>query len=434
MQRLLEKIAVREKSRQIYEDSCAVIPAGVNSPVRSFPGLSLAPLIADSGKNDTIWDADGNSYIDYCGSWGSLILGHAHDAVVAAACQQVKRGSSFGMATEIELKLARCIVDNVPSVEKIRFVSSGTEASMSAIRLARGFTNRSLIVKFNGNYHGHVDSLLIKAGSGVAHLNTEASSKGVPPEMVKNTVSLPFNDTPQVRAFLQSHAVAAVIIEPIAGNIGVVPATPEFLFMLREETLKSGAILIFDEVITGFRVGLQGAQGYYGIIPDLTCFGKIIGGGFPAAAFGGRAEIMDHLAPLGQVYQAGTLSGNPVAMHAGYAALAEVQKPGFYAQLESKTKFLTEPIKQALKGKGCLQEIGSMFSLFFGIEKASSSEDLEKMDKEQFKRLFLFLFERGIYIPPSPYETWFVSEAHTLENLARTRDAILEFLSHGCIY
>jgi glutamate-1-semialdehyde 2,1-aminomutase len=420
----------RKRSDEIFQSSCTVIPGGVNSPVRAFPGLSLTPLIVSSGKGDTLWDVDGNAYIDYCCSWGALILGHAFPKIVQGVCDQVQKGSSFGIATDSEKQLAQKLVSLLPHLEKVRFVSSGTEATMSAIRLSRGFTNRSLIVKFNGHYHGHVDALLIRAGSGVAHLNKEASSKGVTEETIKHTLSLPFNDLQRVSSFFQScDDLAAVIVEPVAGNMGVVPASLPFLQMLREETYKKGALLIFDEVITGFRVGLRGAQELYGITPDLSCYGKIIGGGFPVAAFGGRKEIMDHLAPLGEVYQAGTLSGNPIAMHAGYQTLQEIEKEGFYESLELKTKRFLGPIEAAMKKIGCVQRQGSMFSLFFGPSKVTSKEDLASLDQERFKQFFRFLFERGVYIPPSPYETWFLSSAHTEEHLAKTQELILQFVN-----
>lgn len=404
------------------------MPGGVNSPVRSFSGLSITPLIAARGKDDLIWDVDDREYIDFCGSWGSLILGHGPEAIVKAAQAQMALGASFGIATEGEERLAKKIISHMPSIEKIRFVSSGTEATMSALRLARGFTGKSLLVKFEGNYHGHSDSLLVKAGSGVAHMNSLASSKGIPEEIIKNTLSLPYNDIIGVSKILQSRSdLAAVIIEPIAGNMGVVPASSEFLEMLRQVTLDQGALLIFDEVISGFRVGLQGVQGIQGIKPDLTCLGKIIGGGFPAAAFGGRKEIMDHLAPLGEVYQAGTLSGNPVAMSAGLATLVALEEKGFYDKLEIKTAQFLAPIEEALRGKGCVQRVGSMFTLFLGPSKVESWKDLEKLDKERFKSFFLYLFERGIYIPPSPYESWFISIAHKRDHLEKAQKTILDF-------
>ncbi len=423
---------MRKKSEQIYQAACAVIPAGVNSPVRAFPGMQMTPLIVEKGEGDTLSDADGRTYIDYCCSWGALILGHAPPQVVEAAILQVQRGSTFGISTAVEERLASHIIKHMPSIEKIRFVSSGTEAAMSAIRLARGFTGRPLIVKFIGHYHGHADHLLIQAGSGVAHL-PQASSAGVPAEFVQHTRALPFNDLETCRAFLRSHPqVGAVILEPIAGNIGVVPANPEFLHMLREETAKMGALLILDEVITGFRVGLRGAQGLYGIEPDLTCLGKIIGGGFPAAAFGGRRQIMDYLAPLGTVYQAGTLSGNPVAMSAGLQTLQEIEREGFYSELEAKTNLITLPLKEALsrkKMKACVQQAGSLFTLFFGMDRVTSKEDLATLDEDLYKQFFRYLFEKGIYIPPSPYEACFVSSAHTAHNLIKTRDAMLAFIS-----
>ncbi|NGX58858.1 MAG: hypothetical protein K940chlam3_01766, partial [Chlamydiae bacterium] len=355
---------------------------------------------------------DGNSYIDYCCSWGALIHGHAHPVILQAVQQRMTKGTSFGITTEIEERLARKIVELVHSIEKVRFVSSGTEATMSAVRLARGFTHRKIIVKFDGNYHGHADSFLIKAGSGVTEL-AESSSAGIPKELVKYTVSLPYNELDSTREFLLNPTyrddIAAVILEPIAGNMGVVPGKPEFIQLLRETTEKIGALLIFDEVITGFRVALGGAQSLYQTKPDLTCLGKIIGGGFPAAAFGGRAEIMDYLAPNGPVYQAGTLSGNPVAMEAGLQAIMLLQEPGFYKELERKANIITRDLPVPVK------QVGSMFSL----------------SVEPFPPFFRFLYERGIYIPPSQYESWFVSSAHQDSHLEMMRDAILEWCSQS---
>lgn len=423
----------RKISTSIYNDSCCVIPGGVNSPVRSFREIGITPLIVERGAGDTIWDVDGHEYIDYCCSWGALILGHAFPSVVEKAVHQAALGSSFGIATQLEHTIASHLVKHLPSLEKVRFVSSGTEATMSVLRLARGYTGRSKILKFNGNYHGHVDSLLIQAGSGVTGLNPEASSKGIPHEIIRHTISLPYNAINDVREFLRStEELAAVIIEPIAGNMGVVPAARVFLEMLREETSKKGILLIFDEVITGFRVGLNSAQGIYGILPDLSCFGKIIGGGYPAAAFGGKQEIMDQLAPLGEVYQAGTLSGNPVAMAAGLQTLLEIGRPSFYEDLENKTNLITVPVKEELEKsrmKACLNQQGSMFTLFFGVDAVRCREDLNNLDHEMFRKFFIYLFEKGIYIPPSPYEACFVSHAHTQNHLLKTRDAILEFLA-----
>jgi glutamate-1-semialdehyde 2,1-aminomutase len=414
----------RNVSEEIYQKACGVIPGGVNSPVRSFRRIGISPLIAAAGRGDLILDADGHSYIDYCCGWGSLIWGHTHPEIVAAASEQLKKGSCFGLMTEVEFQIAQIVTKHMPAIEQIRFVSSGTEATMSAIRLARGFTGRSLLVKFNGNYHGHADHLLIAAGSGVAHLN-EASSKGVPKGAIEQTVSLPYNDTEKVRAFLRSRTdVAAVILEPIAANMGLIAATPEFLTMLREETERSGALLIFDEVVSGFRVGLSGVQGAVGIKPDLTCLGKVVGGGFPAAAFGGRADVMARLAPLGDVYQAGTLSGNPLAMVAGLKAIQMLEKPGFYADLEAKTRRLTDPLQDLPM---LVVQIGSMFSFFFGIDQARSWEDLSGIDQNRFNTFFRHLFDQGIYISPSPYETCFVSAAHTEVHLAKTVEAIKSF-------
>jgi glutamate-1-semialdehyde 2,1-aminomutase len=421
----------RPISEETYRASCSAMAGGVSSPTRAFVGLKMTPLIAAYGKGDTIWDVDGHPYIDYCCAWGSLILGHAHDSIVSQAQAQLLRGSSFGISTPYEQACAAKIITHLPAIEKLRFVSSGTEAGMSVIRLARGFTGRSLIVKFNGHYHGHADSLLIQAGSGVSHL-PQASSGGIPEELIKHTVSLPFNDIETCRSFLRNNTqVAAVLLEPIAGNMGVVPADPSFLQMLREETSAINALLIIDEVITGFRVGLKSAQGLYGIKPDLTCLAKIIGGGFPAAAFGGRKEIMDALAPLGNVYQAGTLSGNPVAMCAGLQTLSLLEEPGFYERLEEKTKLLTDPIEEVIEKKGLsitLNRVGSMFTLFFGVTKVERKEDLQEMDLTRFKDFFHAMFHKGIYIPPSPYEAWFTSSSHTEEHLLYTRDAILTYL------
>lgn len=426
---------MRQKSHAIYEASLNVIPGGVNSPVRAFKGLDMTPLVATKGIGDTIWDADGHAYIDYCGSWGALILGHADPKVVKAATDQMAQGSTFGIMTPYEEALASKIISYYPSVEKLRFTSSGTEATMSAIRLARGFTGRSYIVKFNGHFHGHVDNLLVQAGSAVTNLTPTSSSKGILEEAIRYTLSLPFNDVEGCRRILRQrgHEIAAVLVEPIAGNMGLVPGTQEFLTMLREETAASGTVLIFDEVITGFRVALRGAQDLYKIDPDLTCFGKIIGGGFPCAAFGGKKQIMDHLAPLGAVYHGGTLSGNPVAMCAGLATLQEVEKPGFYEDLTRKADLVTVPVREAIERRGmnaCLQQVGSSFTLFFGCREVTSKEDLATLDEARFKRLFIEMFKKGIYIPPSAYEAWFVSSAHTEEHLAYTAASLVEFIQN----
>ena len=392
-------IAARPKSDAIYTASLERMPGGVNSPVRAFKGLDMTPMIVERGKGDTIWDVDGNAYIDYCLSWGPLILGHAPDAVVRRACEQMERGSSFGIATPYEFLLAEKIHTHLPTLEKLRFVSSGSEATMSAIRLARGYTGRNILVKFSGHYHGHSDCLLIQAGSGVTHL-PKATSKGIPDSVIQHTVCLPFNDIETCRSYIRSHPdIAAVILEPVAGNMGVVPAEQEFIDMLRQETAACGALLIFDEVITGFRVGLNGAQGLYGIEPDLTCLGKVVGGGYPVAAFGGKKEIMDLIAPLGAVYQGGTLSGNPVAMCAGLETLSQVEQEGFYEALEKKTRLLTDPIEHYIEQNNLnavLTRVGSMFTLFFGVSQVSGKEDLAHLDEARFKAFFHYLFERGI--------------------------------------
>jgi glutamate-1-semialdehyde 2,1-aminomutase len=418
---------MRQNSAAIYAKSCKVIPGGVNSPVRSFRHLHMTPLIVESGAGDTLTDVDGRRYVDFCNSWGALILGHAHPVIVKAVSEQMAKGSSFGIATAIEEEIASLIVSLLPSVEKLRFVNSGTEATMTAMRLARGFTGRAKIVKFSGHYHGHSDSLLIQAGSGVAKINPLATSKGVNPSTIADTICLPFNDFNALESI--DEQVAAVILEPITGNMGVVPPEPGFLAKLREVTQQVGALLIFDEVITGFRVGLQGAQGLYGIDPDLTCLGKVIGGGFPVAAVGGKAKILDCLAPLGQVYQAGTLSGNPVALRAGLETLKILSQRGFYEELQRKSDRFVGPIREALRGKlACIQQVGSMFTLFWGVTKVRSKEDLKALDEEKFIRFFQFLFERGIYLSPSSHEASFISTAHLDEHLDQAVDSIVQFI------
>ncbi len=422
----------RLKSKQIYNSACGVIPGGVNSPVRSFRHLGMDPLIVESGKNGRIIDVDGNSYIDFCCSWGALILGHAQKQVIDGVYQQMQKGISFGIATEIEEKMARLIVKLVPSLEKIRFVSSGTEATMTAMRIAKGVTGRSKIIKFTGHYHGHSDALLVQAGSGVVSLNPIATSMGVNPSTIADTLCFPFNDFEKILSFFRSpeaQHVAAVILEPVTGNMGVVLPEDGFLQMLREETKRLGILLIFDEVITGFRIGLSGAQGFFKIEPDLSCFGKVIGGGFPVAAVGGRAEYLDALAPLGKVYQAGTLSGNPVAMRGGLETLGILQQEGFYEELEKKTDRMTQPLIAALEKKnGCLQRFGSMFNIFFGVKKVRSKEDLKALDEEMFIRFFKYLFERGVYISPSSHEAWFLSSAHLNEEIDYTVKCITQFI------
>ncbi len=428
----------RPISQQIYSNLNRVIPGGVNSPVRACANMGQIPMIIDHAYRDTLVDVDGKTYVDYCGSWGALIHGHAHPSILEAVQQRMKKGTSFGITTSIEGELAQEVIKLIDSVEKIRFVSSGTEATMSAVRLARGYTDKEFIVKFNGNYHGHADFFLVQAGSGVLEVSPSASSAGIPADIVKQTLCLPYNDIEACRQIFHHsdyrHKIAAIILEPIAGNMGVIPASQEFMQFLREETLAMGALLIFDEVMTGFRVALKGAQDIYPVEPDLTCFGKIIGGGFPAAAFGGREEIMNLLAPLGSVYQAGTLSGNPIAMEAGLQSLRLIQQPGFYEELQRKTDLLLDPIKETIKKNNwpiCIQQAGSMFTLFFCKNRVRNLEDALKANTTIFANFFRKLFDQGIYIPPSQHEAWFISQAHEESNLIKTQSAILTFLEEN---
>jgi glutamate-1-semialdehyde 2,1-aminomutase len=429
----------RLKSETSFEQALQVIPGGVNSPMRACKGILSPPMVVESGYLDQITDLDGHKYIDFCGSWGALIHGHCHPRIVEVAQKQVAKGSTFGITTQYEELLARKIVSHIDQVDKVRFVSTGTEATMTAIRLARGFTGRDLIIKFAGHYHGHADMLLVQAGSGVATLNPASSSLGVPADAVKHTIVLPFNDFDAFKQLLHQPEIkknlACVILEPIAANMGIVTPLPGYLEMLREETAKIGALLIFDEVITGFRVGLKGAAHRFGIKPDLLTFGKVIGGGYPAAAFGGRAEIMNCLAPLGGVYQAGTLSGNPVAMVAGLEAITMLEDPLFYSRLEEKTNLITHPVREIIQRRGlnlCLTQVGSLFTIFFGIKEAHNFADVKKCNLEQFAEFFQFLFERGIYPSPSQFEAHFISNAHTYAHLTYMRDVILEFLESEC--
>lgn len=418
---------MRAISREIFEASKRFIPGGVNSPVRSFPHLPLTPLVLEKGEGDTVWDVDGHPYIDYCCSWGALILGHADPEVVASVQRQAALGSSFGTATKLEYLMARDVAQAIPCIDKIRFVSSGTEATMTAARLARGYTGKRRIVKFDGNYHGHADGFLIRAGSGVTHLQ-DASSQGVPLSTIDATVSLPYNATEIVEKFLlESEDIAAVILEPICGNMGCVPAKPSFIQMLREVTKKKGILLIFDEVITGFRVGFQGAEAIYKMTPDLICLGKIIGGGYPVAALGGKADIMDCLAPLGQVYQAGTLSGNSVAMAAGLATLKQLT-PDVYIELQRKADLLLTPIRSTIEDlnlEACVQSIGSMFTIFFGARSVTHKIPL---NEALYRKFFVYLFENGVYFPPCQYEAAFISIAHTDEHLQKTAGLMISFL------
>jgi glutamate-1-semialdehyde 2,1-aminomutase len=413
-----------EKSIQYYHEAKKFMPGGVNSPVRAFKSVGGNPLFIERGEGSHIWDVDGNQYIDYVGSWGPLILGHAHPSVVEAVKRMAEKGTSFGAPTEIETEMARLVTEIVPSIEMVRMVNSGTEATMSALRLARGYTGREMIVKFEGCYHGHADSFLIKAGSGVATLGFP-DSPGVPKKLAVNTIALPYNDMDAVKeAFAQfGHEIAAVIVEPVAGNMGVVPPNPGFLEGLREITQQYGALLIFDEVMTGFRVDYHCAQGLYGITPDLTTLGKIIGGGLPVGAYGGRREIMEHVAPVGPVYQAGTLSGNPLAMAAGLTTLQELGKPGVYEKLERKSARLEEGFLANAKELGIpvsINRVGSMLGLFFTEEKVTNYEAAKRQNIARFNQYFNHMLALGIYLAPSAYEGMFVSTAHTDQDIEET--------------
>jgi glutamate-1-semialdehyde 2,1-aminomutase len=411
----------------MYEQACRLLPGGVDSPVRAFGAVGGNPLFIERGQGARVYDVDGNAYIDYVCSYGPLILGHAHPAVTAGLAEVISGGTSFGAPTERELVLAGLVTDALPSVEKVRFVNSGTEATMSAARLARAFTGRQKIIKFAGCYHGHADSFLVQAGSGALTLGVP-SSPGVPPGLSSLTLVLPYNDLDSVREALRQWGgeIAAVIVEPVAANMGVAPPGPGFLDGLRQLTREAGCLLIFDEVITGFRLGYSGAQGYYGITPDLTCLGKIIGGGLPVGAYGGRAEIMGMVAPDGPVYQAGTLSGNPMAMEAGIVTLNLLRQPGVYQQLEELGDYLGQGLARAARQAGIdatLNRVGSLMSLFFCRESVTDLDSALKSNQEQFARYFNLMLNEGIYLGPSQFEALFVSLAHTREDLDQTIEA-----------
>lgn len=404
-----------------------LIPGGVNSPVRAFGAVGGVPRFIARGKGSRIWDVDGREYVDYVGSWGPLILGHAEPDVVAAVREAAGRGLSFGAPTEDECEIAELLTRLVPGLEMVRLVSSGTEATMSALRLARGFTGRSLIVKFEGCYHGHADSLLVKAGSGALTLGNP-SSAGVPAETAAQTLVLAYNDTAELEATFREFgdSIACVILEPVAGNMNLVAPRPEFLRRARALCSRHGAVLIFDEVMTGFRVGLHGAQALYGVRADLITLGKVIGGGMPLGAFGGRRQIMEKIAPLGPVYQAGTLSGNPVAVAAGIATLRKVQTPGFYERLTALAQFLCEGLVAAARRRGVAfsaRAIGGMFGVYFRSEPPSSYLEVMQCDKEAFNRFFHAMLDSGIYLAPSAYEAGFVSAAHSNADIAATTAA-----------
>ena len=415
-------------SESLFAEAKTLMPGGVNSPVRAFGNVGATPPFIARAKGSHIYDVDGNDYIDYVGSWGPMLLGHAHDAVINAVAETAKNGLSFGAPCGLESELAKLVMSLVPSVEMIRMVNSGTEATMSAIRAARGFTGRDKIVKFEGCYHGHSDSLLIKAGSGMLTTG-KPSSKGVPADLAKYTLTLQYNDVAGVKELFDKigDEIAGVIVEPVAGNMGVVPAKPEFLQTLSEETKKHGALLIVDEVMTGFRVGIHCAQGLYGIKPDLTTFGKIIGGGMPVGAYGGRLDVMQQIAPLGGIYQAGTLSGNPVAMAAGLTTMRELSThPEYYVHAEAMTKRLIAGLQDAAASAGVAisaNQVGSMGCIFFTEGPVESFADVQKSDLELFRRYFLGMLDEGFYFAPSQFEAIFVSAAHSEDEIDRTVDA-----------
>jgi glutamate-1-semialdehyde 2,1-aminomutase len=423
---------MRIRSKEYFKRALKSIPGGVNSPVRACKAVKADPIFFERGEGAYLIDVDGNRYIDYVCSWGPLILGHAHPEVIGSIYFASKKGTSFGAPTWQEVELAELIKNSIPSIEKVRLVNSGTEATMSAIRLARAYTGRKKIIKFEGCYHGHVDSLLVKAGSGLATFGIPATP-GVPEELTSHTLNLPFNDFSAVeKAFLEyGKEIAAVIVEPIPGNMGVVLPEKGFLEFLREITQKYEALLIFDEVITGFRIGPSGAQGKYGINPDLTCLGKIIGGGLPVGAYGGKEEIMNLVSPEGPVYQAGTLSGNPIAVAAGIATLKELLKPGTYERLEYISEKLEKGIREVLKELKLPYQInraGSMLTLFFTEKEVKDFQGALTSDTEKFAIFWQKMLEEGIYLPPSQFEAWFVSLAHGEKEIEKTVSAIYKVL------
>jgi glutamate-1-semialdehyde 2,1-aminomutase len=418
---------MNSRNEELFARSQRVIPGGVNSPVRAFRSVGGTPRFFTRGKGAWLWDADGTAYVDYVGSWGPMILGHAHPEVIRAVQETAVDGLSFGAPTERELEMAELLTRMLPSLEMVRMVSSGTEATMSAIRLARGFTGRNIIVKFEGCYHGHADALLVKAGSGALTFG-QPSSSGVPADTTRHTMVLDYNDTAGLEeAFAaQGDDIAAVILEPVVGNMNLVRPTPEFIRTLRDLTARHGAVLIFDEVMTGFRVGPTCAQGLFGVTPDLTTLGKVVGGGMPLGVFGGRRDIMEKLAPLGGVYQAGTLSGNPVAVAAGLATLRLIQEPGFFDRLTATTERLVTGLEASAKARGiefCGESVGGMFGLFFRSAPPTSFAEVMTADKARFNRFFHAMLDRGVYLAPSAFEAGFVSAAHGDDELRRTFEA-----------
>jgi len=423
----------RPRSTEIFERGKKTLVGGVDSPVRAFRAVGGTPLVIDHALGTRLFDVDGREYLDYVCSWGALILGHAHPDVVAAISEQAGRGTSYGMTSPLEIELGEKITRAIPSLEMVRFVSSGTEAAMSAVRLARAFTERDLVIKFEGCYHGHSDGFLSEAGSGLATLGI-AACPGVPEAFAQLTLNTPFNDLSGVEKLFRQHAgkIAGIIVEPVAANMGVVEPAPGFLQGLREIAKREGALLIFDEVITGFRVAYGGAQGVYGIDPDLTVMGKVIGGGLPVAAYGGKRPIMERVAPLGPVYQAGTLSGNPLAMRAGLATLPKLEAPGFYEGVNRRTQRLAEGLGNALKESGVPGQVnvaGSLLTLFFCEHPVRNYDDAKKSDTTKFGKFFQEMLERGIFLPPSQYEALFVSAAHTDAEIDRTISAARESMA-----
>ena len=422
-------------SHTLYQRACKSIPGGVNSPVRAFNGVGGTPIFFQSGKGPYVTDVDGNTYIDYVCSWGPLILGHAHPKILEALGETAAHGTSFGAPTYLEIEMAEQICAMIPSIEKVRMVNSGTEATMTAIRLARGITHRDTLVKFEGCYHGHEDALLVKAGSGALTLG-QPSSPGIPNAVTQNTLTLPYNDTEALEDCFKTHGekIAGVIIEPIAGNMNFVPPNPDYLTRLRELTHTHKSILIFDEVMTGFRVHPQGAQGLFNIQPDLTTFGKVIGGGLPVGAIGGKAEYMDYLAPVGPVYQAGTLSGNPLAMSVGLTTLKLISQPDFYPPIFEYTDTLCTEMKTLANEIGIpftAQHRGCMFGFFFNDqEEVTCFEDVMQGDQNRFKYFFHSMLDSGVYLAPSAFEAGFVSAAHNPNTLEKTLEAAKQSFKH----
>ena len=417
-----------ERSKELFREAQKYLVGGVNSPVRAFKALGMEPLFIQKGKGSRVWDADGNEFIDYVLSWGPLILGHANDQIINAIKQVSNYGTSFGAPTELEIQMAKAVVEAVPSVEMVRFVNSGTEATMSAIRLARGYTGKKKIIKFDGCYHGHGDSLLVSAGSGVATLGIPGTP-GIPEELAQLTIVLPYNDIDAVEEAFKKHGddIACVIIEPVAGNMGVVAPSREYHQRLRDITKQYGALLIWDEVMTGFRLALGGAQELYGIEPDLTTMGKVIGAGLPVGAYGGKKEIMLHVAPEGPVYQAGTLSGNPLAMAAGLRQLQILKEKNPYQELDKKGQKLEEGLNQLIEKygiKATVNRVGSMITMFFTDKEVKNFNDAKSSDLELFNKFYKLMLEKGIYLAPSQFEASFLSTAHSDEDINRTLNAV----------